>query len=354
VHTRELFLVGVVALALGTAVATDLLGLSPAFGAFVAGLVLAGSEYRTQVLAEVTPLRDLFISLFFVSIGTLVDPAALLARPLDLALVLAVVIVAKPLVAAGALVASGLSARVALLAGAAVGQMGEFSFVLARIGVDAGTLPRSVFDLVLAGAVTSIVVAPASIGLSTRLVPALARAPLVGRAFAPPLERSELAEGLRRHVVICGYGRVAQELADALERRRFRYVVVEYDVGVVRQLRARGTPVVYGDAANPQVLEHAGVDHAVLVAVLVPDPTTAEAVTRYARAHGPRIDIVARAADTRDVPRLRDAGATEVVQPEFEAGIEVIRHTLGRLGVSGLELQNVTAGRRTSFYQRES
>jgi len=225
--------------------------------------------------------------------------------------------------------------------------------VLARIGVDAGALPRSLFDLILAGAVVSIVLAPAVMAAPRRLMPLLERAPVARRAFAPPFDPGEAAAELRRHVVICGFGRVAQELADALERRRFRYVVVEYDVGIVRRLRARGIPVVYGDAANPQVLEHAGVDHAVLVAVLVADPTTAEAVTRYARAHGPRIDIVARAADTRDVGRLRDAGATEVVQPEFEAGVEVIRHTLGRLGVSGLELQNITAGRRTSFYQRE-
>ncbi|MEK7860810.1 MAG: NAD(P)-binding protein, partial [Chloroflexota bacterium] len=152
---------------------------------------------------------------------------------------------------------------------------------------------------------------------------------------------------------ICGFGRVARELAHALERRRFQYVVVEYDPAIVRELRARGVRAIYGDAANPQVLEHAGLDSAILLAVLVRDRATAEAVTRFARAHGPRLDIVARAATRDDVVRLRDAGATEVVQPEFEAGIEVIRHALGRLGVSGTELQNIAAGRRTSFYGRE-
>jgi CPA2 family monovalent cation:H+ antiporter-2 len=349
-HARELFLLGVVALALGTAVATSILGLSPAFGAFVAGLVLAGSEYRTQVLAEVLPLRDLFISLFFVSIGTLVDPAAVLARPAELAVLLAVVLLAKPLIAAAALAAAGAHARVALLAGAAVGQMGEFSFVLARIGVDARVLPSAVFDLVLAAAVVSIVLAPLLMRAPAAALPLLERIPAVGRAFAPPLDVGEGVAGLRRHVVICGFGRVARELADALERRRFRYVVISYEPAAVRELRARGVPAIYGDAANPQVLEHAGLDAAILLAVLVPDRATAEAVTRFARAYGPRLDIVARAEAADDVAHLREAGATEVVQPEFEAGVEVIRHSLGRLGVSGTELQNITAARRTSFY----
>jgi CPA2 family monovalent cation:H+ antiporter-2 len=351
-HARELFLVGVVALALGTAVATSLLGLSPAFGAFVAGLVLAGSEYRTQVLAEVLPLRDLFISLFFVSIGTLVDPAAVLARPLELAVLLAVVLVAKPLIAAAALAGAGAHARVALLAGAAVGQMGEFSFVLARIGVDARVLPTSLFDLVLAAAVVSIVLAPVVMRAPAAAFPVLERVPVIGRSFAPPLDVGEGATGLRRHVVICGYGRVARELADALERRRFQHIVISYEPAEVRELRARGIRAIYGDAANPQVLEHAGLDAAILLAVLVPDRATAEAVTRFARAHGPRLDIVARAEAAEDVAKLREAGATEVVQPEFEAGLEVIRHALGRLGVSGTELQNIAAGRRGSFYGR--
>ncbi|MBI2323630.1 MAG: NAD-binding protein [Chloroflexi bacterium] len=320
---------------------------------FVAGLVLAGSEYRTQVLAEVLPLRDLFISLFFVSIGTLVDPAAVVARPVELFVVLAVVLVAKPLIAAGALVVAGAHARVALAAGAAVAQMGEFSFVLARIGVDSAVLPHEVFDLVLTAAVVSIVLAPLVMRVPAAAMPFLERAPLVGRAFAPPVDPGEGIGGLRRHVVICGFGRVARELASALDRRRFQYVVVEYDPAIVRELRARGTRAIYGDAANPQVLEHAGLDSAILLAVLVRDSTTAEAVTRFARAHGPRLDIVARAASAEDVVRLRDAGATEVVQPGFEAGVEVIRHALGRLGVSGTELQNIAAGRRTSFYRRE-
>lgn len=352
-HARELFLVGIVALALGTAVATSAVGLSPAFGAFVAGLVLAGSEYRTQVLAEVLPLRDLFVSLFFVSIGTLVDPGAVLAHPVELLLVLAVVLIVKPLIAAAALVVAGMHVRVALVAGAAIGQMGEFSFVLARLGVDSGTLPEAVFDLVLAAAVVSIVLAPAVIAAPGRILPLLERLPGLRQRLETPIDPGEGAGGMRRHVVICGFGRVARELAEALDRRRFQYVVISYEPGVIRELRAKGVRAIYGDAANPQVLEHSGIDAAILLAVLVPDRLTAEAVVRFARAHGPRLDIVARAADATDVARLRAAGATEVVQPEFEAGLEVIRHALGRLGVSGTELQNIAAGRRASFYRRE-
>ena len=127
--------------------------------------------------------------------------------------------------------------------------------------------------------------------------------------------------------------------------------MVEYNPHVVRSLRALGIPVVYGDAANPAVLEHAHVERARLLAVLMPDRTATEQATRVGRRLNPRLDIVARAGSVGDLERLREAGATEVVQPEFEAGVEVIRHTLRRFGIGGLELTNLTAGRRAAFYR---
>jgi CPA2 family monovalent cation:H+ antiporter-2 len=151
--------------------------------------------------------------------------------------------------------------------------------------------------------------------------------------------------------VICGFGRVARELADALERRGFRYLVVEYNPAIVRDLRARGVRAIYGDAANPAVLEQAHLEAATLLAVLMPDARAAIATTRLARARHPRLDIVARAANAEQVERLRQAGATEAVQPEFEAGLEVIRHALHRYGLGGIELLNSVGGRRAAFYR---
>jgi CPA2 family monovalent cation:H+ antiporter-2 len=351
-RTRELFLLGVVGLALGTAIVTQFAGLSLAFGAFLAGLVIAESEYRTQVIAEVLPLRDLFASLFFVSVGILINPVALLSNAGLVALLSGVVVVAKVGIVALVVLLLGLPGRVAVLAGLSLAQVGEFSFVLARIGVGGGALPSSLFDLTLATALVTIVLTPSLLRAAPWLLGGLQRLPAVGSRFAEPIEHDDVAEGLRAHTVICGFGRVAQELAATLEARRLAYVVVEYNVLIVRRLRSRGVPVVYGDAANPAVLEHAHLDQARLLAVLMPDTTATEAVTRQARRLNPRLDIVARARDVDAMARLQQAGATAVVQPEFEAGVEVIRHTLRRYGVGSQELLHLAAGRRLAFYER--
>jgi CPA2 family monovalent cation:H+ antiporter-2 len=157
---------------------------------------------------------------------------------------------------------------------------------------------------------------------------------------------------MSRHAVICGYGRVARELADAFEARGIRYLVIEYNPEIARDLRDQGIAVIYGDAANPFVLEHAHLDRARLLAILMPDATTAELATRHARAMNPRLDIVARGGGVGHLERLRQAGATEVVQPEFEAAQEVIRHSLRRFGLGGLELTNLVRGRRAAYYRR--
>jgi CPA2 family monovalent cation:H+ antiporter-2 len=351
-RTRELFLLGVVALALGTAVLTQFAGLSLAFGAFLAGLVVAESEYRRQVIAEVLPLRDLFASLFFVSVGMLIDPRALVSEAGLIAGFSAVVVVGKVGIVAAIVLLLGMPARVAVLAGLSLAQIGEFSFVLAGVGVEKGAIPASVFDLTLATALVTIVLTPSLIRLGPVLLRLLQRLPLVHRLFVEPAEAAAGVESMAHHAVICGYGRVARELAQALDARGIRYAVIEYNPEIARGLRDRGVPVIYGDAANPVVLEHAHLKGARLLAILMPDTTAAELTTRHARSLNPRLDIVARGGGVGDIDRLRLAGATEVVQPEFEAGQEVIRHALRRFGVGGLELSNLITGRRAAYYRR--
>ena len=389
-RTRELFLLAVVGLTLGTALVTQAAGLSLAFGAFLAGLVIGESDYRAQVVAEVLPLRDLFASLFFVSIGLLIDPRALLANASQVALLTAAVVVGKTAIIVVVVRALGLPGPVAVLAGLALAQVGEFSFVLARLGAASGAIPPALVDLILATALVTIVLTPALLSSAPHLQRLLSVLPLAGRFFLPPLEPALLgltaegekgkgteegagavaergaergaAEGhagpggaaprLRGHAVICGFGRVGRELAEALSRRGLRYLVVEYNPLVVRRLRAEGVPVVYGDASRSAVLEHAHLEGARLLAVLMPDALATEEATRHGRGLNPRLDIVARARDGRDVERLRRAGATEVVQPEFEASIEVVRHALHRYGVTSQELAHVTSGRRDAYYRR--
>ncbi|HXM55388.1 MAG TPA: cation:proton antiporter [Candidatus Dormibacteraeota bacterium] len=352
-RTRELFLLGVVGLALGTALAAQAIGLSLAFGAFLAGLVVAESEYRAQVVAEAIPLRDLFTSLFFVSVGMLIDPRALLDHAGLIALLTAATLIGKPLVITVVVLLLGFPGRVAVLAGLSLAQIGEFSFVLAQVGVSAGAIPRLFVDLALAISLTTVVLAPFTLRTAPALLWAARHLPAVGRYFEDRPEADEQAAGLRRHVVVCGCGRVGGELVEALRRRSIPCVIVEYNPEVVRRLRGRDVPVIYGDAANPAVLEHAATGRARLLAALVPDVADAERIVRSARAASGRLHVVARAQRGEDVERLRTAGADVVVQPEFEAGVEVIRHALQRYGVSGMELSVLIGGRRRSFYERE-
>jgi K+:H+ antiporter len=351
-RTRELFLLGVVGLTLGTALAAQAIGLSLAFGAFLAGLVVAESEFRTQVVAEVLPLRDLFIALFFVSVGMLINPVLLVQHASLVGLMTAVVVVGKLLVAAAAVLVVGMPARVAILAGLSLAQVGEFSFVLARVGVNSGAIPELFLELVLATALTSVVLAPFTPRAAPALLGGLRRLPGLGRRLLEPDGTEAEPATLRRHAVVCGYGRVGRELVDLLARRSIPCLVIEYNPESVRQLRARQVPVIYGDASNPGVLHHARLEDARLLAVLTADPTDTEQIVRLARATNPRLDIVARARDAEQMARLQRLGVSEVVQPEFEAGLEVIRHALQRFGVSGTELGVVAQGRRRAFYER--
>jgi monovalent cation:H+ antiporter-2, CPA2 family len=350
-RSRDLFLLGVVSLALGTAVAAQVLGLSLAFGAFLAGLVISESDYAPQVVAEALPIRDLFTSLFFVSVGMLINPVGLLASLGALVPLVLVAIVGKVAIVTGLVLALGMPGRVALLTGLALGQIGEFSFVLARLGVERGALSPHAFDLVLGAALVTIVVSPWLLQLSGPLLAWLARLPGLRQAFADPVEGpGEEGGRLSGHAIICGYGRVGRELADALRSRGIGAVVIEYNPHVVAELRAAGVPTIYGDAANPAVLSRAHPERARVLAVTLPDPAGAERIVREARSQNQRLDVVARSQDRADLQRLRRAGASDVVQPEFEGGVEFIRHTMRRYGVLGTELQALTAGRRVAYY----
>ncbi|TMC12709.1 MAG: hypothetical protein E6J41_02355 [Chloroflexi bacterium] len=324
-RTRELFLLGVVGLALGTALAAQAIGLSLAFGAFLAGLVVAESEFRAQVIAEAVPLRDLFTSLFFVSVGMLIDPRTLLDQAGTVAVLTAAVLVGKTLVVTVVVLLLGFPGRVAVLAGLSLAQVGELSFVLAQVGVASGAVPRLLLDLTLDTSLTTIVLAPLLLRAAPPILWAARHLPLVGRRFDGDTGADDdAAAGL------------------------------EYHPDVARRLREEGLPVVWGDAANPAVLDRAALPEARLLAALVPDVADAERIVRGARALNPRIHIVARAQRGEDVARLRRAGAAVVVQPEFEAGVEVIRHTLQRYGVVGMELSHLIAGRRRAFYEPPS
>ncbi len=350
-ESRELFLLTIVLIALGTALASEAAGLSLALGAFLAGLVVSESEFDTQVLAEIVPLRDLFASLFFVAVGMLLDPGFIVANlPLVGGLVAALVL-GKLVISAGALLVAGVDHRTALLAALLLAQMGEFSFVLAGVGLADGVIAADQYGLILAVALGSILLAPALLAAGPMLVAGAGSLPGVRAREAAHAGPEPAGADPPPPVIICGYGRVGAVLGEVLARHGFPYAVIESNPAVVRALRDKGVPAYYGSAGTPALLDQAGITQAEIVVVAVSDLVVAQAAIRHARVLNPRIDVVTRAASRGEVALLGAAGADEVIQPEFEAGLECVHHVLRRLGLSPQDTMAIVNQRRANLYQ---
>jgi CPA2 family monovalent cation:H+ antiporter-2 len=353
-ESRELFLITTVIIALGTALASDQAGLSLALGAFLAGLVVSESEFDRQVLSEIGPLRDLFATLFFVAVGMLLVPQDIVNDALLVIGMLLTLIVGKVLITGGALLAGGADHRTAVLCATVVAQMGEFSFVLASEGQAENIIDSSQYGLILAVAVGSIIVTPLLTNAAPPLVTIAEHLPGVSTREADLWISNEHPTPMRQHVVICGYGRVGAVLGDALKRRGFEYTVIELNPAIVRQLRASGIDAYYGDAGSDAVLIHAGIVHARALVVTTPDLVSSPAAIRHARRLNPAIAIITRAMASGDMHVLRASGADEIIQPEFEAGLECVRYVLREFGVSLKETTAIINRRRALHYEEHA
>jgi len=323
-HSDEMFLLVALAVGLGTAALTQAAGLSLALGAFLAGLIINGSEYAHETLARLLPLRDVFVALFFVTIGALIDPGSLGANIPLLATMVAMVVVGKLVLWTLVVWLFRQSLWTALLVGVGLTQIGEFSFILVQVARGAGHVGADIYNATLAAALITILI---NAGL-VRTAPALI-ARLRGVAAAGAASGTEPGEA--QHVVLCGFGRVGSAVGEALETFGTRFVVIERDPDIVRGLRSRGVPCLFGDAAQPRLLEEARVGRAALVVVALPEMDRARLVLRGVRAVSPQVPVLARAhtASARDA--LVEAGATEVIEPELEAAATMIRHALRSL-----------------------
>ena len=345
-NSRELFLISVLALGLGIGYATYLAGLSFAFGAFVAGMVLSESEHSHQALSDIIPLRDVFGMLFFVSVGMLLDPAFLLANLITVLVLVLLVVLGKALIFGGITRVFGYANPTALAVGLGLFQIGEFAFVLARVGLAQGAIRPDHFALILAATVTTMVLTP----FAARLAEPLGQ--WFSRRGAQPLEAFQLPEmGLQNHIIIVGYGRVGRYTADVLLRLSRPCVVIDQDQQAVERAKAAGLPVIYGDASSAVVLEAAGVHTARLALLVVSAAIDVELVARAVRALNPALHVVARAARLAQIEPLQRLGIYEIVQPEFEAGLELVRQTLLHFGVPAGEIEQLGDAIRAERYQ---
>lgn len=336
-HTgsRELFRLGVLAIALGVAFgAAKLFGVSLALGAFFAGMVLAESELSHRAAQESLPLRDAFAVLFFVSVGMLFDPNILIDRPLPIIATIFIIVIGKSVAALLIVLAFKKPLGTALTISASLGQIGEFSFILAALGVDLGLLPEEGRDLILAGAIISIILNPLLFFLCDRMRPLLEGArheeSQAERAIAPaeetaPAEDDEVhPSGLHGHAVVVGYGRVGRIVGQNLKSAGTPFLVIEDSDKRVGELQAQGIEAFMGNAAATETLDLANLPAARSIAIAIPNAFEACRIAEQARSANPSILIVARAHSDAEVDALKQYGADTVIMGEREIALGMV------------------------------
>jgi len=333
-RSREVFLLAILALCVGTAWLTSLAGLSLALGAFLGGMVVADTEFQHRAMGEMIPLRDAFVSIFFISLGMLFDSRLLLSHPLAVALLLLAFILGKAFLATLAAVIMRFPARAAFLAGIGLGQFGEFGFVLLKLGRPVGLADPDTTGPLLAAGILSMFLTP----LLIRLAPHLTAgekllAPLTRLLGVRGIEETEPAEHPASHVVVIGYGVAGQLVARTLASCSLPHLVLEMNAETVRQARLREEPVFYADATSPEALSHAGILAARAAVVLINDQRAALRVVDTLRRVAPHVPVIVRTRYLGERERLLDLGASEVVAEEVESSVEVLARLLRRMDV---------------------
>ena len=328
-QNQELFLLVTLAISLGTAAVTQIIGLSLALGAFLAGLIISASDYGHEALARLLSLRDAFVALFFVTIGILIDPRVIIDNLPLLATMVGLIVVGMFVIWTTIVRLFGYSWTTAGLVGIGLTQIGEFSFVLVQVAKSAGHIGTEVYNATLAASAITILINAALV----RFVPSwLAQRRLTHdhHDMAPwPQE----GEPFQQHVVLCGFGRVGSSLGRALDTFSLPYVVIDRNPDIIRRLQIRGTACLYGDASHRELLKKAGAPDASLIIVALPEIEPAALAVSRIRGLNPKVPILARAHGLAEAERLDAIGATEVIQPEVEASATLIRHTLTWFGV---------------------
>src|SRR5437867_2742856 len=326
-RSDELFLLVALAIGLGAAALTQAAGLSLALGAFLAGLLINESDYAHEMLARLLSLRDAFIALFFVTVGVLIDPRVIATNLGLLAVLVGIIVIGNWAIWTTIILVFRQPLSTALLVGVGLTQIGEFSFVLVQVARQAGHVGLDVYNATLAASLVTILINAALV----KIVP--------GWIGPGRLDRATMTWGLRSaqalddHVVLCGFGRVGSAIGEALETFGVPYVAIETDPDIVKSLRARNVPAVFGDSAQRVILAAAQADRAALVILAIPESDRARLAVSRVRALNPDAPILARVLDVEWRARLLEAGAAGVIQPEQEAASTLIRHALERLAL---------------------
>lgn len=329
---RELFLVAVVAVGVGTGYAVHAAGYSFALGAFLAGIILSEAEFSHQAFADLGPLRDIFGLLFFVTVGMLFDPAFLLAHPLALLLAILAIVTGKALIFGVITRLFGYGNHAPWIVGLGLAQVGEFSFVLARTGLKSGALSKSAYDLLLASTVLTMAISPVVYSAAVPLARRFVRRRV--DPATPPAGVSAEQAPLAGHAIICGYGRTGRAAARVLAAAGVPLLVIESEYALYGDVQRDGVRGVWGDATSPEILHAAGIERARVLLVTMPDRASVLLTAERARAACPQLAVIARVHGALHASELGRLGVEAMVQPEFEGGVEMVRRALERLDIA--------------------
>lgn len=350
-RSRELFILTIIFIGLGTAWLTAMAGLSLALGAFIAGLAISESEYSHQALSDIIPFREAFMSLFFISVGMLLDPAILVSYPLLTAsLVLAIVLI-KTLITTGAALTLGVPMRIAIIAALSLAQIGEFSFVLSQAGVKFGLLTPEYYQIFLAASIATMGLTPACLKfaspLADRVVAWLPHKLTRGRGVLSQHEKPVL---LNDHVIIVGYGINGKNLARVLKNLKIQHIVIETNPFTVKKEGRKGQQIMFGDASKLEVLEHAQIAKARGMVVAISDAAASRRVASLARQLNPALHIIVRTRYLLEVEPLYKLGVNEVIPEEFETSVEILSRVLRNYMVPHSDIERCIAEVRSDGY----
>jgi CPA2 family monovalent cation:H+ antiporter-2 len=355
-RNRELFIVTVVLICFAMAWLTSSVGLSLALGAFIAGLIISESPYSHQAIANVLPLRDIFTSLFFVSIGMLMDLRLVIEQPLLIILVTLAILILKTLTGAAVALSLGFPLSTAILTGMSLSQVGEFSFLLCSVGVGLGLVGADDYQIFIVVSVLTMASTPFLMNAGRALSPSIP--PLSLGSLASWLAPAKLlAQGsqkigadLKNHIIIVGYGLNGRNVARAAKLAGIPYVVVEMNPATVRAERAKGEPIIYGDASYEAVLDHLGIKQALVLVVTIADPVAIRRIVATARHYNPKLYLIVRTRFTQEMELLLRLGANEVIPEEYETAVEIFARVLRRFLVPKEEIDRLVAQVRSEGY----
>jgi CPA2 family monovalent cation:H+ antiporter-2 len=350
-RNRELFLIFLIVVCLGTAWTTLVAGLSVGLGAFLAGMAIAESGYGHHTLSEVSPFRDLLISVFFISIGMLLDVGVLASGAWLAVLILLAVLAIKFVSGFAPVLAWGFPLSVATTVGVAIAQIGEFSFVLAHAGYQAELIDDDVYSMFLVVAVASMIVSPFIVSGASRLAARLARVPGLRRFHARAAMGAEQDQPLENHVIIAGFGLNGRNVAAALQSLEIPFVVLEMNPDAVQAGRREGKPIFFGDCSRAEALQKLRINAARGLVLAVSDSQAVRQAVQIARHENPRLHIIVRTKYMNEIDALRALGADEIVAEEFETSLEVLSLTLRMFDTPGPAIERVVAHFRSNAYQ---